>query len=137
MSFTEKFTNIVTGMNKEEREQDAEFRKKLRQKQRAAYYEAKERESLKFVQDKAAIERAAATRKLKERYNNPNAIAAIASKQPKQYSQPFNYPGLSTVASPQSVRRSGARKRKRSRPRPRTNVFRATSDPYFRKIDII
>ena len=88
MGFTEFVKRTVTGMDATERAQDRAARAEIRRKQLAAYYEAKQKESIALARTKAKYEREARERQLKQKY--------LPAK-PKSYSTPFSGGGTSSI----------------------------------------
>ena len=69
MGITESIKRIVTGKNEVEREQERAANAEIKRKQLAAYYEAKQKESIKLAQTKARYEREAKEKRLKTSYS--------------------------------------------------------------------
>lgn len=66
MSFGEKVARIVTGKNKDEREQERQLKKEIMREQQRSYYEAKKLEATEIGKAKAKIEREAAIKRIRQ-----------------------------------------------------------------------
>lgn len=137
MSFAEKVKSFVTGKNETERLQERAANKEIRRKQLGAYYKARQEESIKYAQKRAAFESEQQLKKLKNRY----------AMQQQSYHSPFggggggggmgggSYSifsgGFSKPVAYRPMNRPARRVRRRGRARTRT-VYRNAPQTYQR-----
>ena len=71
MTWKEKLITLATGKNKTERLQEKYANAEIRKKQNTAYYQAKEKESIRVAQARAKAEADSRVKAIQRRYNPP------------------------------------------------------------------
>ena len=127
MGFIDKVTETLTGRSKEERAIEKETVAKIRKRANEEYLKAKEIESIVYAKERAKVEREAAVRKLRSRASTSGMLSYWGSSQPKKYSSPFGYAGVSSIIRG-SVQRRGRIRRKPKKSR--RVVYTESYQPY-------